>query len=61
MSAPVREQAVLGPLIYAPPWARVQGGRRQVPRAALSATREAASKPTPPAWANLWPGTSENS
>jgi hypothetical protein len=25
MSAPVREQAMLGPLIYAPPWARLQG------------------------------------
>ena len=24
MSAPVPEQAILGPLIYAPPWARVQ-------------------------------------
>ena len=29
MSAPVREQAILGPLIYAPPWARLQVPARQ--------------------------------
>jgi hypothetical protein len=29
MSAPVREQAILGPLIYAPPWARLQAPARQ--------------------------------